>query len=59
MTPVAIKTLTANECANASGGIAPAVALVISVLTSDSFIAFTSAITLIGFAAEIGIEILE
>ena len=55
MTAVAIKTLTANECANASGGIAPAVAVVVSVLTSDSFIAFT----LIGFAAEIGTEILE
>lgn len=59
MTTVALQTLTANKCANANGGTAPVVAAVVAVLTSDSFIAFTAAITLIGFAADIGIELIE
>ena len=59
MTATAIQTLTANECANASGGVIPVVAAAIAVLTSDSFIAFISAITLIGFAADLGTELIE
>ena len=59
MTAAAMHTLTASECANASGGIAPVVVAAVAVLTSDTFIAFATAITLIGFAADLGTELIE
>lgn len=54
-----IRTLTAEQCADAGGGLGPVLAAAYALVTSKTFIAFSGAITLVGFAADIGTEIIE
>lgn len=55
----AVQTLTMEECEAAQGGLAPLLAAAYSVVTSKTFLAFATTITLIGTAADIGTEVLE
>ncbi len=54
-----ITTLDKQHLGLVSGGLAPIVVGVYSIVTSKSFVAFATTITLIGTAADIGTELLE